>query len=198
MEALKGLRTPTWYASNLAKHVKKEKLVGLKSHDLHCLLQHIIHALIRSSLPPVQRTSIIRLGKCLFRICAKVIVKDDLPTLQDYVVETMCILEVSMPPSFFDLMEHSLVHLVDQISMCGHVSCRWLYPLERYLGILKRYVCNKGRPEGSMASCYSTMEALGFCDEYLRGNEEARRRVWESKEDLRVSSIKISIRHINC
>ena len=37
----------------------------------------------------------------------------------------------------------------------------------RYLGKLKRYVSNKGRPEGSMANAYVREEAATFCSYYF-------------------------------
>lgn len=51
-----------------------------------------------------------------------------------FVVETVCVLEICMPPSFFDLMEHMLIHLVDDLetrgpmAACGstHWSRKWV------------------------------------------------------------------------
>ena len=37
----------------------------------------------------------------------------------------------------------------------------------RYLGKLKRYVSNKGKPEGSMANAYMREEAAIFCSYYF-------------------------------
>lgn len=47
--------------------------------------------------------------------------------------ETICLLENCIPPSFFDLTEHMLIHLVDNLENCGLVGGRWLYPLERHM-----------------------------------------------------------------
>ncbi|KAI3789054.1 hypothetical protein L2E82_01841 [Cichorium intybus] len=44
-----------------------------------------------------------------------------------------------------------------------------MYPVERYLCHLKKYVRNKARPEGSIAEGYVIEEALTFCSHYLRG-----------------------------
>jgi hypothetical protein len=40
--------------------------------------------------------------------------------------------------------------------------------IEHYLKILKGYVCNKTRHEGSMAKRYAFEEALGFYTKYLQ------------------------------
>ena len=183
MDEVSSIRTPTGYGSALGKHLKKEKLNGLKSHDFHCLVQQIIPVCIRTLLQPLQRTALIRLGKSLSRICAKVVDKAEIEALRLYVVETVCILEVCFLPAFFDVMQHSLVHLVDELEVCGPVGGRWMYPCERYLGTLKSYVRSRAHPEASMANGYAAEEALGFCTEYLNLHMHTKRHVWESEEE---------------
>ena len=118
------IRTPTGYGSNLGKHFRKSRLSGLKSHDFHCLLQQIVPVSIRTLFQPLQRTALIRLGKCFSRICARVVDRGEIKALRLYVVETMCILEVCFPPAFFDVMQHTLIHLVDELDVCGPVGGR--------------------------------------------------------------------------
>lgn len=134
-------------------------------------------------MQPIQRTTLIRLGKSLNRICARVVDKTELAALRVYVAETLCFLEVCFPPAFFDVMEHTLIHLVDELEICGPVGGRWMYPCERYLGTLKSFVRNKAQPEASMANGYVAEEALGFCTEYLNLERYTERHVWESEED---------------
>ncbi len=66
--------------------------------------------------------------------------------------EVVCKLEKAFPPSLFDCQVHLLVHLVDEIAIASPVHCRWMYWLERYMAILKGYVRNHARVEGSMAA----------------------------------------------
>ena len=42
--------TPSGYGSALAKHYKKTKFFGLKSHDYHCPLQQLIPVDVRTLL----------------------------------------------------------------------------------------------------------------------------------------------------
>ncbi|KAL6327397.1 hypothetical protein AAG906_019710 [Vitis piasezkii] len=63
------------------------------------------------------------------------------------------------------------VHLPREAKLAGPVSYRWMYPFERNLGTLKKYVRNKARPEGSIAEAYTVNEALTFCSMYLHGIE---------------------------
>ena len=44
-----------------------------------------------------------------------------------------------------------------------------MYPVNLYLGHLKKYVRNKTRPEGSIAEGYIVQEAMTFSAQYLRG-----------------------------
>ena len=199
IDEVSAIRTPTGYGSALGKHLRKTKFLGLKSHDYHCLIQQIIPVVSRTLLQPLQRTTLIRLGKSFNRICARVIDKSEIAALRLYVVETICILEVCFPPAFFDIMEHSLVHLVDELELCGPVGGRWMYPCERYLGNLKSLVRNKTHPEASMANGYAAEEAIGFCTEYLNLQEHTKRHIWESEEEesMKASVVEGSGRVIN-
>ena len=50
---------------------------------------------------------------------------------------------------------------------------RWMYPFERYLGMLKHFVKNRARPEGSIAEAYVVEEALTFVARYLEDKKSA-------------------------
>jgi hypothetical protein len=183
VDEVSSIHTPTGYGSSLGKHFQKTRFYGLKSHDFHCLLQQIVPVTIRTLLRPLQRTALIRLGKSFSRICGRVVDKGQIEALRVYVVETMCLLELCFPPAFFDVMQHTLIHLVDEVEACGPVGGRWMYPCERYLGTLKSYVRSRSHPEASMANGYAAEEALGFCTKYLNLSAYTSRHVWDSEED---------------
>jgi hypothetical protein len=69
---------------------------------------------------------------------------------QDDLILTMCNLETIFPPSFFDLMPHLLVHSVHEMKYLGPVFLQQMYPFERLMTILKKYVRNRSRLEGCM------------------------------------------------
>jgi hypothetical protein len=60
---------------------------------------------------------------CYFFNCIteKVIDEAELPVLKDFIAETLCQLEMCFPPSFFDIMPHLMMHMVDQIQELGPV-----------------------------------------------------------------------------
>ena len=90
------------------------------------------------------------------------------------IVETLCQLERTFPPSFFDIMIHLPIHLANEVRLGGPVQFRWMYPPERYMCTLKSYVRNKSRPEGSIAEAYLVEECLNFCSRYLHEGVQTR------------------------
>nr|BAV56711.1 transposase [Ipomoea nil] len=167
--SLLHMKVPSGYSSNVRNlvNVKELKLVGLKSHDCHTFMQQLLPVAIRGVLPKHVRYAITRLCFFFNVICSKVIDSSKLDALQDEIVTTLCLLEKYFPPSFFDIMVHLTVHLVREVKLCGPVWYRWMYPFERYMKILKGYVRNRNRPEGCIAECYISEEAIEFCSEYL-------------------------------
>jgi hypothetical protein len=112
--------------------------------------------------------AVMRMSKVYRRICTKVYNPAKFESLQADVAESMALLEMEFPLSFFDIMTHLSYHLVQELDLCGQVSTRWMYPVERYMKTLKGYVRNMVRPEASMAEGYLKDECLGFVTEYLQ------------------------------
>ena len=75
--------------------------------------------------------------------------------------------ELIFPPFFFNIMTHLLVHLVKEIDILGPVFLHYMFPFERFMGGLKKYVRNRARPEGSIASAYGTEEVIDFCVDFI-------------------------------
>ncbi|XP_062028954.1 uncharacterized protein LOC133744949 [Rosa rugosa] len=118
-----GMTVPVRFSSNVRNLVSMEdlRLVGLKSHDCHTVIQFLLPVAIRSVLEKPVRYAIIRF--CLFfkAICSKVIDVSRLKQMQADLVDTVCLLEKFFPPSFFDVMIHLTVHLVREVEWCGPV-----------------------------------------------------------------------------
>ena len=45
----------------------------------------------------------------------------------------LCHMEMTFLPSFFTIMIHLMVHLVEEIKLGGSMQYRWMYPIERYV-----------------------------------------------------------------
>jgi hypothetical protein len=90
--------------------------------------------------------AVMRMSKVYRRICTKVYNPAEFESLQANVAESMVLLEMEFPPSFFDIMTHLPYHLVQELDLYGPVSTRWMYPVERYMKTLKGYMRNMARP----------------------------------------------------
>jgi len=143
------------------------KLVGLKSHDCHVLMQQLLPVAIRGILPDKVRVAITRLCFLFNAICSKVIDPARLDELQNEAVIVLFQIEMYFPPSFFDIMVHLIVHLVREIQLCGPIFLRWMYPIERYMKVLKGYTKNQHRPEASIVERYVAEECIEFCSQYI-------------------------------
>jgi hypothetical protein len=64
-------------------------------------------------------------------------------------------------------MTHLLVHLVEEIRILDLVILHNIFPFERFMGVLKKYVCNRARLEGSISKGYGTEEVIEFCVDFL-------------------------------
>ncbi len=58
--------------------------------------------------------------------------------LQSNVAEIICLFEIWFPPRFFDMMTHLIIHLVDELEICGPIGAKWCHPMERYLLVLEK------------------------------------------------------------
>ncbi|XP_025682531.1 uncharacterized protein [Arachis hypogaea] len=169
LRTIKNVVFPDGYSSNISRCVdlKQRKLFGLKSHDCHILMEHLLPIASKHVLPTPVSAVVAELSAFFRAICSKSIDPQQLPLLQDRVVHTLCHMEMIFPPSFFTVMVHLTVHLVEEVRIGGPVHYRWMYPIERYLGRLKQYVRNRAQPEGSIAEGYLSEEILTFCSRYL-------------------------------
>lgn len=169
-ETLSEIRVPEGYCSNFATLVnrKERKLIGLKSHDYHMLMQQFLPIAIRSIMPKPVRYAIIRF--CFFyrSISAKEINVEEIDKLQADLCVTLCLLEKYFLPSFFDIMIHLTVHLAREVKLCGPVCFRWMYPFERCMKVIKKHVRNKNKPCGCIAEENIAEETIEIYSEYLR------------------------------
>jgi hypothetical protein len=64
-------------------------------------------------------------------------------------------------------MMHLLVHLVEEIAILGPVFPHNMFSFERFMGVLKKYVHNRARSEGSISKGYGTKEVIEFCFDFI-------------------------------
>jgi hypothetical protein len=72
------------------------------------------------------------------------------------------------PPSYFDIMPHLMMHMVDQIQQLGPVYLHQMWTYEHFMSTLNRYIHNRTYPKGSMIEAYTTEEAVNWCMRHVR------------------------------
>jgi hypothetical protein len=166
----------------------------LKTHDYHRLLQHIFPVAIIGLASAEVQDAIWSLGILLRWVCSKEIFVEEIPRMKVIAAKVVCKLERAFPPSFFDCQVHLLVHLVDEIAIAGLVHCRWMYWLERYMAVLKGYVRNRARVEGSMATGHLAAESMFYCSNILATIDPSCPQVWmedrKEEEDRLTGAVK--------
>jgi hypothetical protein len=130
-------------------------------------MTQLLPVALRGLLPENIRLAIVKLCAFLNAISQKVINPEDLPWLQNDVVHCLVSFELVFPPSFFNIMTHLLVHLVEEISILSPVFLHNMFPFERFMGVLKKYVHNRVRPEGSIIKGYGIEEVIEFCADFV-------------------------------
>jgi hypothetical protein len=101
-------------------------------------------------------------------ISNKVIDVSELDELRKEIRVTMCQLKMCFPPSFFDTMEHYMIHLADQIFVLGPSYMYYMYPYKHHMVVMEVYVCNCAHPEGSMIEGYTTEEVVECYIDYIK------------------------------
>ncbi|GJT44951.1 putative transposase-associated domain-containing protein [Tanacetum coccineum] len=172
-ETLHNIKVPEGYCSNFSSlvNLKDRKLIGLKSHDYHMLMQKFLPITIHSIMHPPTRYVIIRFCFFFKLICSKEIILQELDKMQAELVVTLCLLEKFFPPSFFDIMIHLTVHLTREVKLCGPICFRWMYPFERCMKVIKGHVRNRNKPEGCIAEETIAEETIEFFSEYHKSME---------------------------
>lgn len=133
-EFLHSVKVLSGYSSNIVRLVSVKELkinfAMMKSHDCHVMMTSLLAVAIRNILPIKVRDGIMSLCFFFNAIEQKVLDLESPEELEKRQFETLCILEVYVPPSFFDTMVHLTAHLVNEIQYLGPVL---MFPYERYI-----------------------------------------------------------------
>jgi hypothetical protein len=161
-KCLHGIRVPTGISTNIKNMVSMSelKMSGYNTHDCHTLLSLFLAITTKAVNHPYLK--MVSTCMCHFfnAISKKVIDISELDELCKEIRVTMCQLEMYFPPSFFDKMEHYMIHLADQIFVLGPSYMHYRYIYKHHMVVTKGYVHNRAHPEGSMIEGYTTEEVV--------------------------------------
>jgi hypothetical protein len=139
---LHDLKVPSGYSSNFKRLVlvkdMKMNFNLMKSHDCHVLMTALLPVALRGT----ELVHDVVTSLCLFlsAIEHKVIDEEKLLDLEMRHFETLCLLEATFPPSFFDLMLHLTTHFAREIRFLGPSYLHQMFPYEMFYGFLKSLV----------------------------------------------------------
>jgi hypothetical protein len=112
-KCLHGIRVSTRFSTNIKNlvSISELKMSGYNTHDCHTILSLCLAIAIRVVSHPYLKMVITH--KCDFfnAISKKVIEVSELDEVRKEIRVTRCQLEMCFPPSFFDTMEHYMIHL---------------------------------------------------------------------------------------
>ena len=132
-QILKRVKFPDGYASDIRHniHVNEKKIFGLKSHESHIILQHLLPLAVRRILPEMVSAAVIRISIFFKKLSSPIIRISDMESLEADIAETLSLLETIFLSSFFNVMVHLMVHLPAQARIAGPVHFRSMWSVER-------------------------------------------------------------------
>jgi hypothetical protein len=169
-KCLHGIRVPTGFSTNIKNlvSISELKVSGYNTHDCHTILSLFLAIAIKAVNHPYLKMVITRMCYFFNVISKKVIDVIELDEIRKEMWMTMCQLEMCFPPSFFDTMEHYMIHLADLIFVLGPTYMHHMYSYKHHMVVMKGYVCNRAHPEGSMIEGYTTEEVIKCYVDYIK------------------------------
>ena len=108
-------------------------------------------------------------------LSSSTLIEDVIRQLDENIPIIMCSLEKIFPPSFFDVMEHLVVHLPYKALLRGPVHNGWMYPYERSMKHLMGKAKNIARVEGSIVPRSLIEETSHFTSYYFGSQAHTRK-----------------------
>jgi hypothetical protein len=161
---LHGIRVPTGFSTNIKIMVSMSelKMSGYSTHDYHTMLS----LLLAIAIKVVSHT--FSMFHFFNAISKKVIDVSELDDLRKEIRVTICQLKMRFPPSFFDIMEHYMIHLADQIFVLRPWYMDSMYLYEHHMVVMNGYARNRAHLEGSMIEGYTIEEVIECYTNYIK------------------------------
>lgn len=76
---------------------------------------------------------------------------------------------------------------MEEIELAGVVSARWMFFFERFMGVMKTFVRQRARPEGSIAEGWLHLECMYYVTEYLQSTHSQAPALWKANEPIHIA-----------
>ncbi|KAL0463211.1 UNVERIFIED_CONTAM: hypothetical protein Slati_0208700 [Sesamum latifolium] len=125
-EWVKCLRFPDGYPSNLSRCIDMTelRLHGMKTHNCHIFLQKLIPVVFREMVPEHVWSALMEVSLMFQVLCSTTLDIRKVQELKDSVAVIICNFGKVFPPTFFDSMEHLILHLPYEARVGGPVQYR--------------------------------------------------------------------------
>jgi hypothetical protein len=152
----KKLKFPNGYSTGLkrAENLKMGKLIGLKSHDYHIIMERLVLVMFCGYKLDVMLQAITELIYFYSHIYAKEISKSMMEKLEKEISMLLCKLQKIFLLGFFNPMQHLLINTPYEAKVGSLLQYRWMYHIERALKYLRTMVGNKAIVEGCIAKVF--------------------------------------------
>jgi hypothetical protein len=139
------IRVPTGFSTNIKNLVSmlELKMSDYNTHDGHTMLLLFLAISIRVVNHLYLKMVITRMCHFFNAISKKVMDFSELDEICKVIRVTMCQLEMCFSPLFFDMMDHYMIHLADQIFVLGPSYMHYMYLYECHMVFMKGYVHNQ-------------------------------------------------------
>jgi hypothetical protein len=99
MQWMKGLKFLDGYVAGLRRsvNISIEKLIGLKSHDYHIIMEILLHVMFQGCFDDVVWTVLAELSYFYRQLCANEIVVEMMQTLEKEISMLLCKMEKNSP-----------------------------------------------------------------------------------------------------
>lgn len=145
------------------------KITVYNRHGYHMMLLLFFAITIRVVKATHSNLALIRMCHCWNAISKKVLTHEELIPLLNVIAETMFLLEMAIPHTFFHILKHYMIHLVDQIFVLG---MHHIFPFELQISLFKHWVRNHSHHEGSIIEAYTTEDGLEYYNDYIKDGKQ--------------------------
>jgi hypothetical protein len=165
MRWMKGLKFPAGFRRSM--NMVTGKLIGLKSHDYHIIMERLLPIIFWGYFDDVVWTVLAELSYFYKQLCTKEITIEMMQKLEKEISVISCKMEKIFPPEFLNPMQHLFIHLPYETKVGGLVQYRWMYHIERAHRYLKPMVGNRARVEGSITKAFILKVVAYFSSIYF-------------------------------
>ena len=120
----KAVDVPRWVCSESKEgaSLDKLKIFGVKSHDWHIWIERIMPVMLRGFIPEDEWLVLAELSYFFRVLCAKELSPGLLEEMEQLAQELICKLEMIFAPSFFNPMQHLILHLPTKARLGGRAK----------------------------------------------------------------------------